>query len=199
MTSDSSRRAKFFTAARPLLERFGLRKTTVAEICRAAGASKRTFYELFRDKGDLYVQLVADLAAREVAAWEAALPAGLSARRRLESFLDAYVEAGRRHPVFTLPLREPELNELFAGCSSEELFGPMLAALRRIVADGVATGEFRAADPDAAVRVIDALLDSVHYILPGLYSERSAFDDPALAVETRAFIVHGLLAGGAGR
>ncbi len=195
MTADD-RRTRFFAAARPLLERFGLRKTTVTEICRAAGASKRTFYQLFRDKGDFYVQLVADLAAREVAAWRATLPTGLTARQRLESFLDAYVAAGRRHPVFTLPLREPELNDLFRGVCSEDLFAPMLAALREIVADGVAGGEFRPADPDAAVRVIDALLDSVHYILPGLYGERGAFDDPALAAETRAFIVHGLLAGG---
>jgi len=191
--ADDPRRGKFFRAAEPLLERYGLRKTTVAEICRAAGASKRTFYELFRDKGDLYVQLVMELAAREVTAWEESLTEQLSARQRLEAYLDAYVEAGRRHPVFTLTLREPELNGLFAGCPKEEFFRPTLEALQRIIARGVAAGEFRPVDPRTVVWIIDALLDGIYYILPGLFGERGAYDDPALAAEARAFVIHGLL------
>ncbi len=188
------KKLQFFRAAEPLFERFGFRKTTVEAICREAGASKRTFYELFDDKADLFVQLIVHLATEEVAAWEASLPEGMGAVARMESYLDAYVEAGRRHPVFRLSLDDPEVHQRFVGCSMEKEFRPLLDTLTRIIADGVAGGEFRPVDPGAAAWIVDALLDSLYYILPGCYGERGAGDDPVLAAEARAFIINGLRA-----
>jgi len=48
-TTATAKRGRFFSTAEPLFERFGYRKTTIEDVCRAAGMSKRTFYELFKD------------------------------------------------------------------------------------------------------------------------------------------------------
>lgn len=47
------KRRAILASAEELLTRFGARKVTVEEICRAAGVSKMTFYKHFRGKVDL--------------------------------------------------------------------------------------------------------------------------------------------------
>lgn len=51
--STEEKRSALLASAEELLTRFGARKVTVEEICRAAGVSKMTFYKHFRDKADL--------------------------------------------------------------------------------------------------------------------------------------------------
>ncbi len=47
----------FLTEAETLFVRYGFKKTTIEDICRAVGASKRTFYELFDNKIDIAMKL----------------------------------------------------------------------------------------------------------------------------------------------
>jgi AcrR family transcriptional regulator len=58
-------------AARSKFDRFGFKKTTVDEIAREARISKRTIYEHFKDKEDLFVSLFMKDDALEVKALEA--------------------------------------------------------------------------------------------------------------------------------
>ncbi|MBC7169573.1 TetR/AcrR family transcriptional regulator [Candidatus Bipolaricaulota bacterium] len=51
-------RARLVEAGRELFARYGLRKTTVEELARAAGIAKGTFYLFFASKEDLYVELL---------------------------------------------------------------------------------------------------------------------------------------------
>ena len=60
---------RFYEAATPLFDRFGYRKTTVEEICRAAGMSKRTFYDLFDDKEHFFAELTMAGMNRAVEEW----------------------------------------------------------------------------------------------------------------------------------
>ena len=70
----------------------------------------------------------------------------------------------------------------------------MIEALSGIISDGVTDGTFRRMDPKTIVWVVNALLDSVYYILPQMFGLRGAFEDKKLAAETRAFIINGVLA-----
>ena len=65
---------RFFETAEPLFERFGYKKTTVEDVCRAAAMSKRTFYDLFKDKQDLLMQLTEAVIEDATNSWEASLP-----------------------------------------------------------------------------------------------------------------------------
>ena len=47
--------ARILNAARRRFERFGVKKTTMDEICQDVGISKKTLYEYFSSKEDLFV------------------------------------------------------------------------------------------------------------------------------------------------
>lgn len=189
-TNDKAR--QFFAAAEPLLHRYGFKKTTVEEICRAAGASKRTFYELFRDKGDLLMQMLHCLVSDGIARWRQSMDPSMTAVDKLERYLKGYEAFGRAHPVFQECMHEADLfGPGEPGCPHEGLQVTM-DALREVIDEGMASGEFRAMDPEAAVYVIDGLLDSMYYVYPKMTGEKSALDDPVLAREVHDFIINGL-------
>ncbi len=85
-------RARLLEGAEKALGRQGLRTATVEDVVRAAGVSRRTFYQYFRDKEDIlsavYDGVVADLHERV----HAAVDAAEGPVARLFAALDAYLE-----------------------------------------------------------------------------------------------------------
>jgi AcrR family transcriptional regulator len=189
---DTSKKVQIISAAEPIFERFGFRKTTVVEICRGAGVSKRTFYELFKDKADLLMQMLMHVIARSVTRWEAALTPEMTAIEKLELYIDGYEEMGRKHPVFHFCLHEPDVKAYTKDFMKHEEARAMFAALERVIVDGIRKGELREMDPPTIVWIIGGLLDSMYYVFPELTEEPSAFENETLSRELRAFILSGL-------
>jgi AcrR family transcriptional regulator len=187
-----SKRRRFFEAAEPLFQRFGFRKTTVEEVCRAAGVSKRTFYDLFKDKEDLLMQLVEAVCNGMAVAWEATLSAGMSPLDRLHGFLDFYARMVREHPFLAVLVEDLELMRSFGEKTEEIRVSQMGGTLDGILRDGVAAGQFRPLDPRAALWVVFGLLDTVYLLMPKVMNAPGPLEDPALAEETKQFIVRGL-------
>jgi len=186
------KRRRFFEAAEPLFLRFGFRKTTVEDVCRAAGMSKRTFYELFGDKQDLLMQLVETVINDETAAWEVALPDDLDPLGRLHSFLDLYTRMAREHPFLQVLVEDLDLMREFGARTEEIRLSQMGGPLDRILRDGMASGQFRRLDPRAALWVLFGLLDTVFLLMPRVMDAPGPLEDPALAEEVKQFIVRGL-------
>ena len=183
---------RFFQAAEPLLERFGYRKTTVEAVCRAAGMSKRTFYELFRDKQDLLLQWLETTVNEMTEGWEASLPPDLDPLGRLHSFLDLYATMAREHPAMQMLFEDFELMRLFGERTEEIRMVQLGGPIDRILRDGVAAGQFRPLDPRAAMWVMFGILDTVYLLMPRVMNAPGPLEDPALAEETRQFIIRGL-------
>jgi len=190
----AGRRAAFFAAAERQFERFGYRKTTVEEICRDAGVSKRTFYETFDDKADLAAHWILDASLAIVSRWEAAATPGLTARAKLERFLDEYARLGRERPVFGQMINDPDFLRAFGRLADDRRFLLLVDLLRRILAEGTKRGEFRRLDPDRVTWIVYSLLDTVYYLIPATGARKGPLEDARLARELRAFVVHGLLA-----
>jgi len=189
---DQEKRRQIYRAAEPLLERYGYRKTTVEEVCRAAGMSKRTFYELFADKADLAHRLLIHVSTGIVDHYRAAVRPEMSSFAKFDLFLAAYTRLGRDHAIFNILLRDPDCMQSFGTHARDPQFLDLVALLQDIVGEGVARGEFRAMDPEAATLMVYALLDSMHFLLP-LYLDRpGALEDPRLAAATADFIRHAL-------
>ena len=110
---DHEKRLQIYRAAEPLLERYGFRKTTVEEICRAAGMSKRTFYELFADKADLAQRLLIHVATDIVAFYRAEVRPEMASFAKLDAFFAAYARMGREHAIFDALLRDADLMRTF--------------------------------------------------------------------------------------
>ena len=192
------RARRFFEAAEPLLERFGYRKTTVEDVCRAAGMSKRTFYELFSDKNDLLLQWMETMINDMTESWEASLPPDLDPLSRLYSFLDLYVRMVREHPAMRVAVEDIELMRMFGAQLDQIRLAQLGGPVDRILKDGMAVGQFRQLDPKAAMWVVFGLLDTVYLLTPHIMGAPGPLEDPHLAEETRQFIVRGLGALGAG-
>ncbi|MCK4772388.1 MAG: TetR/AcrR family transcriptional regulator [Candidatus Latescibacteria bacterium] len=186
------KRERLFEAAGPLFERFGYRKTTVEEICRAAGMSKKTFYELFNGKEHLFVEITTEMMNRTAEAWEAELPDGLDPLDRLYALLDLYVRIVREHPSLRVFFEDIDLIRIFGEKLDEIRLIQIGGPLHTILKDGQASGQFRPMDIRVASWLVFTLLDTVYLMLPSLMDMPGALDDPVLAEETKQFILRGL-------
>ena len=193
-TRNSIVRKRFYDAAEPLFARHGFRKTTIEEICRAARASKRTFYSQFESKTDLFVRLFLAIAADLVTRWreEMAGTPQATATARVAGLIDAYLVLAREHPVFEILFAEPEVLAGLAGIAGELIDTPLHSALREVIEEGIARGEFRPLDAGRATWMVYSLLDSMFFLVPMMLATRGALEDRDLIREVRAFILHGL-------
>lgn len=183
---------RFFEAAEPLFVRFGYKKTTVEDVCRAAGMSKRTFYDLFKDKQDLLLQLLEAVITQTTSAWEADLPPELDPLGRLHSMLDFYAAMIRDHPVMNILAEDLSLMRLFGERTEEIKVSRLGGTLDTIFSDGVAAGQFKPLDRRAAIWLVFGLLDTMYLLIPSVMNAPGPLEDPVLAEETRRFIVRGL-------
>lgn len=192
----NDKRRQVFMSAEPLFERHGFRKTTVEEICRHAGISKRTFYEQFTDKRDLLLKLYSQLAVDMVDEFRYRESDGLTAIRRMEFFIDHSIEFVNARPVYRFLLEESDLvKQLVQATSRNVQFTPVIRLLTEIIEHGKRSGEFRDVDTDSATWIIQVLLDDVYMFLFSRDGAANNQDRPSLIDETKRFIVNGLLAG----
>lgn len=107
--------SRLLEAGRGLFERHGLRKTNVAELSRAAGIGKGSFYLFFPTKEALFIALVdrfeKQVKAELLAALDVELREGADARRLLRRYFELQLELLVRHPLLAI-LTDPEELEL---------------------------------------------------------------------------------------
>lgn len=190
--SADPRRQRVYRAAIPLFERFGFKKTTVGDVCDASGISKRTFYDLFRDKLDLLRQLVQFVYNERTREWENALDRRGTPREQLDSFLDLYADVSRDYPFLRVLFEDFDLMRAFGEWVDDFRLSQPDGPLSRILQEGMEAGQFRPLDPRAAMWVVLGLLDTVYFLIPSVMGEPGALDDETLAQEVHRFILGGL-------
>jgi len=143
---------------------FGFRRTAVEDVARQLKISKKTIYEYFPSK-DALLEYALELAA-------------LEQRRRVESLLTETTALGRSLEVTRIALSDaragfaqnpgvdlvepPEIQTRV----NDRVYGPMI---RDLLAEGIATGEFKIADVDLTSRFVQAI---------GMEAVRRIHDDP---------------------
>ncbi len=95
-------------AAKARFDRFGFKKTTVDEISKDAGISKRTLYEHFKDKEDLFVSLFIREALKARKAVLARLEDAPDPVEKLKRFLHVARDYFREEPFMTRVLRDED-------------------------------------------------------------------------------------------
>lgn len=114
---------RLFEVGKAMFERHGLRKTNVAELARAAGIGKGTFYLFFPTKEALFVALIdrfeRSVKAELLAELDAELGAGADAHRMLRRYFELQLELLARHPLLAV-LTDPEELELLLRRTSPE-------------------------------------------------------------------------------
>ncbi len=193
--TDQDKRELIFQTAEPIFIRFGYRKTTVEEICRAARISKRTFYQLFTDKFDLLMQMHANLALEFTNRGRASIPDEASAADGIRIYLDLFFQVTEERPLFRVLLEEGDLmKQMTEIAPTDEDFSSVIVLLTEIVQRGIDRGEFRLMNAEMVTWVIQSMLDTIHLFVLGSTAASQMLDVEQFLAETKAFIINGLLA-----
>jgi AcrR family transcriptional regulator len=155
MATETLTAERILEVAEDVLRRYGPAKANVVDVARALGVSHGSVYRHFPSKAALRDAVTERWLAEISKPLESVAAGKRSAPARLERWLDLLVGSKRRKA-----LDEPELFatyvELAAG--ARDVVGAhvetLVDQLARIIADGVADGDFAAEDPRAAARAV---------------------------------------------
>ena len=176
---EAAARARIIETAEKLFRQLGYTKTTVADIARELSMSAGNVYRFFASKADI-VASVADLLMGEVENAARAIAEGDgSAADRLRTMVktvarmseERYVSDFKLHEMVAIALTEnwPIIHQHILR---------MNGFIARIIADGIATGEFRQMDPVIAAHQVQTAL--VRFSHPRLMVECAAFEIPSI-------------------
>jgi AcrR family transcriptional regulator len=138
-----------------VLRRFGPEKATVIDVARALGVTHGSVYRYFPSKAALRDAVVERWLEAMMPPLEAVAAQGGSAPKRLRRWLDLLIATKRRQAA-----DDPELFAAYYALASQARdvvrihVDALAGQAARIIADGVARGEFVAANPAAAGRAI---------------------------------------------
>ncbi|HYH99891.1 TetR family transcriptional regulator [Hyalangium sp.] len=167
---------RILDAAEKVLRRFGPTKATVVDVARALGVSHGSVYRHFPSKATLR-DAVAERWLTRISAPLAAVAAEDSpAPERLRRWFDVLMKSKRK-----MVRDDPELFATYYQLTTEarEVVGAHVATLKaqlaRIIADGVARGEFSVPDPVGAARAVFHATTRFHYPV-----HAAEWSDPAI-------------------
>ncbi|HKZ11137.1 MAG TPA: TetR family transcriptional regulator [Rhodanobacteraceae bacterium] len=147
---------RILAAAEDVLRRYGPAKATVVDVAQALGVSHGSVYRHFATKAALRDAVLRDWLQRAVAAPLAAVVASRAAPpKRLRNWLAALRDAKR-----SKALDDPELFATYGTLAADarevihDHVEAMLAQLQHILADGMASGDFRSGDARTVARML---------------------------------------------
>lgn len=151
----SETRERILTAAEDLLRRHGLAKTTVVDVARALDMSHANVYRHFTSKTELQDAVAQRWLQKIMTPLHAIVAEEGSAAERLERWI-VTLAALKRAKV----LNDPELFAAYHAVAQaaravvEAHIGELLDNVAQIIRDGVAQGEFKVKDPEAAATAV---------------------------------------------
>lgn len=155
MTETPLTAERILEASEDVLRRYGPAKATVVDVARELGVSHGSVYRHFPSKAALRDAVVERwLAEISIALADAAAEED-PARERLQRWLDLLVESKQSRARV-----DPELFATYTelAANARDVIGAHVKTLTdqlaRIIADGVAQGEFDVANPETAARAV---------------------------------------------
>jgi AcrR family transcriptional regulator len=175
---EAVRRTQVLRAARSCIVELGYERVTVREVAERAGVSTGTIVHYFGDKDSVLEAALLEKVQDTGIAFRAALEGAQSAWERLERLVEASLpatdEVRDEWRLWLTFWGEVTRNERLRAVS-ERQHRRWTRFLARIVADGVAGGEFIAVDAATTATQIAALIDGM--------AIQATLGNPALGVE----------------
>ncbi|MBJ7542090.1 TetR/AcrR family transcriptional regulator [Rhodomicrobium udaipurense] len=160
-------RDRILSEAERLFRHFGYLKTTVADIADACGMSPANVYRYFGSKAEINEAI----CARIIAKLQAGLREIASGRGAASERLTLFIEHLSAHTRNTL-INDRKVHDMVVVAMEQQwdVIEPHLRFIdemvAEIIASGIASGEFRAQDPElAARRVVGAIIVCSHPVV----------------------------------
>ncbi|MFC7399124.1 TetR/AcrR family transcriptional regulator [Chelatococcus sp. GCM10030263] len=177
-------------SAAHLMGRIGFEKCSMQDISDSTNVSKGTLYHYFKTKQDIYDAIFLNTLRKMNEHVNGAIDTKASAKTRLVQYFRAHAEYFDRHYW--------EFNATMlgiAGVSSSamrqeavELRDRYEGILRAIIADGIASGEFRSLEPSMTSRAALSLLNW----MPRWYRPNGPMSAADIAVHFAELLIEGL-------
>ena len=165
--------------AERLFRQFGYQKTTVADIARELHMSPGNVYCFFGAKSEINAAVCMDLLGKiEAEAGKIAVSRG-AAVQRMRNLVASVEKAHYKQYMF-----DRKLHELIEAAMTEnwaivrEHNHRMIGMLEKIIASGMAAGEFRPGDAALAARLVNTAC--IRFCHPSLMSENEQEPEPVL-------------------
>ena len=159
------------TTCAVVIER-GFAATRIADVAKRLSVSTSLIHYHYDSKEQLLAEAFSFYARKDLAALHAEMATAPTALAQLDRTIQSYVPEGSDDVEWMLwidawgeALRNPLMKKI-----SQELDEQSVALLERVLADGVASGEFRCPDPAASALRLTGLID-------GLAIQFAAHDD----------------------
>jgi len=161
------RRAQILQAALACMARKGYVRTTMDDIAREAGLSKGAIYWYFASKRDVFMAMVREaLAGMTEEIRQLSTAPFPSATERLSHALAVaarLLEGGENIALVTMDFwalgrHDPEFLRIF-----RESYATFVQVVEEIVAEGVATGEFRPVDARGVSQILLGMYDGLFF------------------------------------
>jgi AcrR family transcriptional regulator len=199
MTTDSKdredTRGRIVATAERLFRSIGYQKTTVADIAKELHMSPANVYRFFPSKADIRDAVGRQLMTEVEAATRAIADRDGPATGRLRELLITLNTMNRQRY-----LSDQKMHEMVAAALDEswgmvlEHIGAMEAIITKVVADGMASGEFCPGDAGVAARCVKSAV--VSFCHPRLLEECASMPEPTIE-QMVDFCLRALTAGSA--
>jgi len=158
---DDTVRARLLEGASRLFAQKGYAATTVREIVEYAGVTKPVLYYYFGNKEGIYLQLMAEALSTVDALVNQTMGSGESAQQRIKNLCDRTFAAILEHldvvrVMDSIYYGPPQGAPFF---DFEVFHREFEEAIRTLVEEGMACGEFRQGDPESVTLAILGILD----------------------------------------
>ena len=179
-------RSAILRAAQALFAAKGFFDTTIADIVKAAGVSRGTFYLYFKDRGDVFATLLSQ-AVDEMFLLSASRQTG-SRRERIESANRAYLETFRRHRAFMRSALQVATFDPRVAEALSALRGKFIARIRAHLERAVARGECHDIDPAITSFLLVIMVEFTAYswLSFGWQPDQGEFEVDAIVREASA-------------
>jgi AcrR family transcriptional regulator len=190
----AERKAQILQAASRVFAHLGFHAANVSDVAAEAGVSQGTVYHYFDSKEDLFMAVFEAWETESLyRAVQAAMQASASASERLR-YLAHAVGEDMALAEDTFPANVEFWSHIHRDAAIQEGFRRIFAEMRltvaRLVQDGIAQGEFREIDSNAAAALLIASFDGL--ILQWLADPQSV-DWQAVSGTLAELVFHGLL------
>ena len=154
------RREQIAAAAAEIIARKGFAGASIREIAEAAGMHVPTLYQYIASKDDLLELVYSRTMAALKTDLDAEVAAYATAEQKLRAAIGILVGRGDRFRQ-RIGLLNRELKSLSPNARARvlEQYRDLMGATAAIIRMGIASGEFRDADPDIAANIVDGACD----------------------------------------
>jgi AcrR family transcriptional regulator len=190
MPKDDIIRADILRAAEALFQKWGLKKTTMEDIAKAAGKGKSTLYYYYRDKSEILYAVIGEQLGRILKNAEAAVDKQTTAKGKLFAYTaTTFKEIRDALTLFDILRGELKINDEFIDKFRKRYDDFDENKLREILEYGFKRKEFKTTSARNIDSIVRALANIKRSLLINVFVEN---DDEELIALVMDLMYHGL-------